>query len=113
MKKLKSTLLLLAFVFIAKINVATPDDLKKGWEAFAKNNRTEAISLFKQALKDPACKAEASLALSIISRDNGNSEESFKYYMDFYKSSENPYPDYIKTMGLMLIPISFISLPRN
>ena len=29
MKKLKSTLLLLAFVFIAKINVATPDDLKK------------------------------------------------------------------------------------
>ncbi len=92
MKKLKSIVLLVVFVFAAKINIATNDDLKKGWEAFSKNNRTEAVNLFKQAAKDPVSKAEASLALSIISRDNGNSEESFKYYMDFYKSSENPYP---------------------
>ncbi len=91
MKKLKSVLLLL-FIIVTKINYATADDLKKGWDVFLLNNRAEAVNLFKLAAKDPATKSEASLALSILARDNGNSEEAFKYFIDFYKAAENPYP---------------------
>jgi tetratricopeptide (TPR) repeat protein len=71
---------------------ANGDDLKKAWDAFAVNNRTEATNLFRQAAKDPATKAEASLALSLISRDNGDGDAAFRYFMDFYKASDNPYP---------------------
>lgn len=101
MKKLKSVSLLLLFVLVAKINVASADDLKKAWDAFLANNRVEAVNLFKQAAKDPATKSEANLALSIICRDNGNSDEAFKYFMEFFKSSENPYP---YTFGLWTTP---------
>ena len=92
MKNFKTIFLLLVLCLSTKINFATSDDLKKAWEAFASNNRTEATNLFKQAVKDPASKAEANLALSLMSRDNGNGDDALKYFMEFYKTSENPYP---------------------
>ena len=90
MKKIK--LLFLLLLFCSKTTLASTEDLKKAWEAFAANNRVEAVTLFKLAAKDPTTKSEASLALSIIARDNGNTKEAFSYFMDFYKTSENPYP---------------------
>ena len=49
MKNVKTIFLLLILCFSTKLNFATADDLKKAWEAFAINNRTEASNLFKQA----------------------------------------------------------------
>ena len=92
MKNIKSILLLLVLSLFTKVNLASNADLKKAWEAFAANNRTEAVTLFKQAAQDPESKAEANLALSLISRDNGNSADALNYFMEFYKSSDNPYP---------------------
>lgn len=91
MKYIK-TIILLVLCLNAKMDFATNDDLKKGWGAFIANNRTEAMNLFKQASKDPESKVEANLALSLISRDNGNNDEAFNYFMNFYKTSDNPYP---------------------
>ncbi|MGZ4078798.1 MAG: DUF3857 domain-containing protein, partial [Bacteroidia bacterium] len=92
MKKINYLFLLISFCFITKNNFASNDDLKKGWAAFIINNRTEAIADFKQATKDAESKAEAYLALSLISRDNGNNTEAFNNFLNFYKSSDNPYP---------------------
>lgn len=89
---IRSIILLIVLCFGMKVNGANADDLKKGWAAFAANNRNEATNLFMQAAKDPQSKAEANLALSIINRDNGNSTEAFRYFMEFYKTSEDPYP---------------------
>ena len=92
MKNIKTFLFLISFCLLSNINYADNGTLKKGWSSFIANDRTQAISLFKQASKDAESKAEANLALSLISRDNGDNEEAFRYFMEFYKSSENPYP---------------------
>lgn len=92
MKNIKSILFFLLFSISFQSILKANDNLKKGWDAFISNKRTEAIAFFKAATTDPLSKAEASLALSIISRGNGNTSDAFKYYWDFYKTSENPYP---------------------
>ena len=92
MQNIKYFFLLISFCFITKNNSANNDDLKKGWDAFIANNRTEAVAAFKQATKDAESRAEAYLALSLISRENGNNGEAFNNFLNFYKSSDNPYP---------------------
>ncbi|OFY85016.1 MAG: hypothetical protein A3F72_04520 [Bacteroidetes bacterium RIFCSPLOWO2_12_FULL_35_15] len=92
MKNLNTVFFLISFCFLSNVNYADNGALKKGWSAFITNDRTEAILQFKQAAKDAETKAEANLALSLISRDNGDNELAFNYFMEFYKSSENPYP---------------------
>ncbi|MFL5766041.1 MAG: DUF3857 domain-containing protein [Bacteroidia bacterium] len=92
MKYLKALLLSAVLILGFTGRSMANDNLKKGWDAFLSNNRAEAMNIFKQAAKDPASKAEASLALSMICRDNGDGDNAFRYFMDFYKASENPYP---------------------
>lgn len=67
-------------------------NLEKGWENFNKNKRKEARASFSQALNDPDSKAEAYLALSILSTIEEKKEKAFIDFQNFFKSSDNPYP---------------------
>ena len=92
MNHLKYLSLFICFSFFPKINSANNDDLKKGWAAFISNDRVAAEADFTLATKDADTKAEAWLALSMINRDNGHNDIAFNDFINFYNSSDNPYP---------------------
>ncbi len=92
MRKITSLLLLLFFLNV-KAGFATTADLEKAWDAFFANSRGPAVfSLFELAAADPESKAEASLGMSLLSRDNGNEADAFRYFTEFYKASKDPFP---------------------
>lgn len=92
---MKKLLLMLVSAFSLILNQtswANNDDLKKGWDAFKENDREKAINYFKTAAADADTKAEANLALAIVYRGMDKRQEGYKSFMEFYKSSPNPYP---------------------
>ncbi|MEI6846089.1 MAG: hypothetical protein WCK36_03470, partial [Candidatus Firestonebacteria bacterium] len=90
----KFILMLIAISQFAIINFAKAGDgnLQKGWDAFKTNKLEDAVTFFKAAVKNNESKDEASLGLSLTYWLQSNDEESFKSFMEFFKSSPNPYP---------------------
>ncbi len=71
---------------------ASKENLAQGWEAFNKNKRDDAIKLFEQAAKDADTKADGNLALSLVYWSLDKNDKAFKYFTEFFNSSDNPYP---------------------
>jgi tetratricopeptide (TPR) repeat protein len=66
--------------------------LENGWTNFNNNNRKEAARQFALATQDPALKADAYLALSMVHRSCEEFDSAFVAFKAFFKSSPNPYP---------------------
>jgi tetratricopeptide (TPR) repeat protein len=88
----KTALLLSAIVLFITGAFANKEDLKKGWDAFNANKRTEAIELFKKSAADADTKADANLSLSMVYWSMDKNDDAFRAFQDFYDASENPYP---------------------
>ncbi|MES2379953.1 MAG: DUF3857 domain-containing protein [Bacteroidota bacterium] len=87
MKKLLiSCSLLLLFA-----NIIFAQKLQKGWDLLNQNNRKEAKEFFEKAVNEPATKAEAALALSIMNRFESKPTEAFKYFKTFFENTDEPY----------------------
>lgn len=106
MKNRLLTLFNLLFVCSGIILADRPSDYKKGWEAFANNNRTEARKLFTAALKDNSVKADAHISLSLIDWMENNKENAFAQIEEFYKIADNADP-YL--YSLYSLPYTFAS----
>ena len=92
MKKILLTLTLVSqFAFSIHVK-ADNGNLTKGWDAFKTNKIEEAITYFKAAIKNNEAKDEANLGLSLTYWLESKDEEAFKSFMEFYKTSSNPYP---------------------
>ena len=71
---------------------ASKETLKRGWDAFNKNKRKEAVELFKKAAADADTKADANLALTLVYWSEDKTAEGFKAFQNFFNASPNPYP---------------------
>ncbi len=81
---------LLAISLCAMQTFAGP--LENGWTSFNNNNRSEAKKQFIAAAQDPATKADAYLALSMVYRSCEQFDSAFISFKAFFKASGNPYP---------------------
>ena len=83
-----SIVLLVCFQFIN----AQSSAIEKGWEYFNNNEMEDAISQFESATTNEQTKEEAFLTLSLIYEEIHDSKKARENFMNFYKSSKNPYP---------------------
>lgn len=89
-KTLITTVSFLLFAF--HFSFAGKDELQKGWKSFFENKREDAKKYFEGATKSADSKAEAYLGLSLLAKEEDNSEEAYKQFVQFFNSSENPIP---------------------
>lgn len=68
------------------------NDLTDGYNSFIKNDYKQAALHFTAATSNAESKAEAYLMLSLISSIDKEQSVSFNYFLEFYKSSPNPFP---------------------
>jgi tetratricopeptide (TPR) repeat protein len=79
--------------FVSFVSLAqTPETLKKAWDAFNLNQRTEARTLFTQAANVSTTKAEANLGLAMLAWSQEDNQKAFSFIDKFYDASENPFP---------------------
>ncbi|MFN8355856.1 MAG: DUF3857 domain-containing protein [Spirosomataceae bacterium] len=78
--------------FVSSASQANPEALKKGWEAFNQNKRTEAKAFFTSAAQSPDTKAEASLALAFVYWSENNGDKAFENFQTFFSNTTDPYP---------------------
>lgn len=63
----KAIIALTISIFTTFISLgSSPENLQKAWDAFNRNQRTEARELFVKATASASTKAEANLGLSLI-----------------------------------------------
>ena len=85
-------LIVISQVTIINIAKAGDGNVAKGWDAFKNNRLDEAVGFFKSAIKNNEAKDEANLGLSLTYWMQSKDEEAFKNFMEFFKTSPNPYP---------------------
>ena len=95
--KLQGFLFLLVVLFCF-MQVATGQSYQQGWNAFAKNNRVEARTLFKQAITVGESKEDALLSLCLLDWTESKLDAAFDDFCKFYEISANPYP-YLYSMS--------------
>jgi predicted Zn-dependent protease len=78
-----------AFLFLTKTFAS---ELSDGYKFFAQNDYKQAREHFILATNSAENKAEANLMLSLLSSIDRDTEKSFKYFLEFYNSSQNPEP---------------------
>jgi tetratricopeptide (TPR) repeat protein len=86
---MKKNLLTIILMLIIGTTFAQVD---KGWEAFSKNDFTTARKMFNNALGSAATKSDALLGLSLVESTNGSREAASTNFLNFVKSSNNPFP---------------------
>ncbi len=73
---------------------------QNGWNAFMKNDRTEARKYFTQAVSDPTSGPEALISLSLLDWNENKLDAAFQNFQKFYETSPNPYP-YLYAMSAL------------
>jgi tetratricopeptide (TPR) repeat protein len=86
-------LTLFAVFILVFVSQAMADELSEGYKSFINNDLTKAYAHFTAASQVPESRSDAFLMLAIMSTVDKEPSESFRYFLDFYKSSKesNPY----------------------
>jgi predicted Zn-dependent protease len=86
----------IALIFTVVISLSSfgksPETLKKAWDAFNRNQRAEAQTLFQQAANNATTKADANLGLAMLAWSEENNKKAFGFIEKFYEASDNPFP---------------------
>jgi hypothetical protein len=89
----KAIIALTISIFTTFISLGnSPENLQKAWDAFNRNQRTEARELFVKASASASTKAEANLGLAMLAWSEENNQKAFGFIEKFYESAENPFP---------------------
>lgn len=87
---MKKHLLLTMLSFLLVWTAAKADNLSEGYAAFNSNDIERAFENFNKAAFVPETKAEANLMMSLMSSTYKGRGTAFSYFMEFYRSSDNP-----------------------
>jgi len=87
---MKKHLLFSLLLLLLVSTVVRADKLSEGYAAFKANDFKQAYEHFKKAALLPETKAEANLMMALMSTTYKDELTAFSYFMEFYRSSENP-----------------------